>query len=265
MARGSSGSMTTAKEQGELWGPRAQDWARCGEPPWTDVFTAVLDQAAIGQGTRHLDIGCGAGGALIIARARGAVVTGFDAAENLAAIARERLPGAEIRVGDMEKLPFADESFDAVTGINAFQFAVDTGKAFAEAARVTRKGGSVTMLVWGPREKCELMSKVMPQVFALDPPRPPATRSPLAESAEGFMCDAGLQPEISRDLTATLTYVGRGAATNAILAASVSTIRHAGEAVVRQKVGEALGPFVEPDGAVRLRNVFRLVTARRPA
>lgn len=257
--------MSTAREQGELWGSRAQDWACCGEPAWTDVFTAVLDQAGVGQGTRHLDIGCGAGGALVMARAREAVVAGFDAAENLASIARERLPGAEIRVGDMEKLPFADESFDAVTGINAFQFAVDTRRAFAEAARVTRKGGSVTMLVWGPREKCELMSQVMPQVFALDPPRPPATRPPLAESAEGFMRDVGLQPEISRDLSAILTYVSREAATNAILAASVSTIRHAGEAVVRKKVEEALGPFVGADGAVRLSNVFRLVTARRPA
>ena len=256
--------MTTAKEQGELWGSRAQDWARCGEPAWTDVFTAVLDQAAVGQGTRYLDIGCGAGGALVMARARGAVVTGFDAAENLASIARERLPGAEILAGDMEKLPFADQRFDAVTGINVFQFASDTSRAFAEAARVIRAGGTVTMLVWGPRDKCELMSQVMPAVFALDPPRPPATRPPLAESAEGFMREAGLHPEISRDLTAILTYVSRDAATNAILAASVSTIRHAGEALVRRKVTEALAPFVGPDGAVRLRNMFRLVTARRP-
>jgi ubiquinone/menaquinone biosynthesis C-methylase UbiE len=257
--------MTTAKEQGELWGSRAQDWARCGEPAWTDVFTAVLDQAGVRQGTRHLDVGCGAGGTLVMARARGAAVVGFDAAENLAAIARERLPGAEIRVGDMENLPFADESFDVVTGINAFQFALDIRKAFAEAARVTRHGGTVTMLVWGQRDKCELISKVMPAVFALDPPKSSPARPPLVETAESFMRAAGLVPEIYDDLVATLTYASQEATTKAILAASESTIRHAGEAVVRQKVWEALGPFVGADGAVRLRNVFRLVTARRPA
>jgi ubiquinone/menaquinone biosynthesis C-methylase UbiE len=257
--------MGTAKEQGELWGSRAQDWTRCGEPAWHEVFTAVLDQARIGEGTRHLDIGCGAGGTLVLSRQRGAIVAGFDAAENLAAIARERVPGAEILVGDMEDLPFADQSFDAVTGINVFQFASDVTKAFAEAARVTRPGGTVTMLVWGQRDKCELMSKVMPAVFALDAPKSSPARPPLAETAEGFMRAAGLVPEIADDLVATLTYASQKAATKAILAASESTIRHAGEALVRRKVIEALAPFVGPDGAVRLRNMFRLVTARRPA
>ena len=257
--------MTTAKELGELWGSRALDWARCGEPAWQDVFTAVLDQAQVAEGTRHLDIGCGAGAALVMARARGAIVSGCDAAENLAAIARERLPGARILVADMEELPFADESFDAVTGINVFQFAGDTGKAFAEAARVTRRDGTVTMLVWGQRDKCELMSEVMPAVFALDAQKSSAAKRPLVETAEDFMREAGLVLDVCGDLTATLTYADQVSATNAILAASVSTIRHAGEAVVRRELMQALAPFVGADGAVRLRNVFRLVTARRPA
>lgn len=257
--------MGTAKEQGDLWGARALDWARCGEPAWRDVFSAVLDQAHIGAGTHHLDIGCGAGGALTLSRQRGAVVSGFDAAENLAAIARQRLPGAEVLVGDMQHLPFAAESFDAVTGINVFQFAVDPARAFAEAARVARKGGTVTMLVWGPRDKCELMAQVMPAVFALDPERPASTRPALAETGEALMREVGLDLETCTDLIATLIYADRDAAANAIMAASVGTIRHAGEARVRDGLNGALAPFVGADGAVRLRNMFRLVTARRPA
>jgi cyclopropane fatty-acyl-phospholipid synthase-like methyltransferase len=97
--------MTTAKEQGEMWGSRAQDWARCGEPARHDVFTAVLDRAQIGEGIRHLDIGCGAGGTLVLSRQRGAIVAGFDASENLAAIARQRLPDAEILVGTWRICP----------------------------------------------------------------------------------------------------------------------------------------------------------------
>ena len=257
--------MATARELGELWGSRALDWARCGEPAWQDVFTAVLDQAHVGEGTRHLDIGCGAGAALVMARKRGAVVSGCDAAENLAAIARKRLPGAKILVGDMENLPFADQCFDAVTGINVFQFAGDTRKAFAEAARVARPDGTVTMLVWGPRDKCELMSQVMPAVFALDAPKSGAAKPPLVETAEGFMREAGLVLEVCGDLTATLTYADQVSAANAILAANESVIRHVGEAVVRRALMEALKPLVGADGAVRLRNMFRLVTARRPA
>jgi SAM-dependent methyltransferase len=255
--------MTTAKEQGELWGARVLDWARCGEPAWHDVFIAVLDQARIGKGTRHLDIGCGAGGALVLSRERGAHVSGFDASENMANLARERLPGAKILVGDMEDLPFIDETFDVVTGINTFQFARDQRKAFAEAARVTRKGGSVTMLVWGPREKCELQGEVMPHVWALLPPEPPEPTLPLAARAEDLMRDAGLEPGVKGDITATLTYADHASAVNAILAASERAIRERGEAIVRKTLEDALAPFVGAKGVVKLRNQFRLVTAKR--
>ncbi len=257
--------MGTAREQGDLWGARAQDWARNSEPAWRDVFIAVLDQARVGKGTRYLDIGCGAGGALVLARERGAHVSGFDAAETLASLARERLPGAKILVGDMEDLPFIDESFDVVTGINAFQFAGDQRRALAEAARVTRPSGSVTLLVWGPRDKCDLLGEVMPHVFALLPPEPPIPTLPLAAQAEALMRDVGLEPETSGDITATLTYADRATAVNAILAASERAIRLKGEELVGKTVDKALKPFIRTDGTVRLRNMFRLVTARRPA
>ena len=114
--------MGTAKQQGEIWGARAEDWASANEPAWTPVFDAVLDSAAVHRGTKMLDIGCGAGGALVLARQRGAEVSGLDGAEALVAIARKRLAGAEIVVGKMEDLPFDDQRFDVVTGINSFQF-----------------------------------------------------------------------------------------------------------------------------------------------
>ena len=258
--------MATAKEEGDLWGARAQEWARSNEPAWHDVFTAVLDQARIGKDTRYLDIGCGAGGAMVLARARGAHVTGFDAAEALATLARERLPGAKVLVGDMVDLPFVDQTFDAVTGINSFQFASDQGQALAEAARVTRPGGSVTLLVWGPRDKCDLLGEVMVHISALLPPAPPVPTLPLAATAEELMRKVGLEPEISGDITATLTYPDHATAVNAILAASERSIRHVGERIVRQKAEKALTPFIgKKDGTVRLRNMFRLVTARRRA
>src|SRR5688572_4323496 len=74
-------SVNTAKEQENLWGARALDFANASEPAWRDVYLAVLDQARVRKGIRHLDIGCGAGGALVLARERGAHVSGFDASE----------------------------------------------------------------------------------------------------------------------------------------------------------------------------------------
>src|SRR5688572_31538984 len=98
--------MGTAQVQGELWGAKAGDWTTLQEPGWRPVYETVLREAGVGTGTKLLDAGCGAGGALLVAREMGADVAGLDAAPALVAIARERLPGARIEVGELEELPF---------------------------------------------------------------------------------------------------------------------------------------------------------------
>ena len=127
------------------WGPllaRARDWAETWEGPggWgTPVYEHVLDRARIGVGSRVLDCGCGAGRFLHMARERGAVVAGIDAAEALIEIAAEPTREGDFRVGDLEALPWADDSFDLVSGLSSFQFADDKPRALAEARRVSRR------------------------------------------------------------------------------------------------------------------------------
>jgi ubiquinone/menaquinone biosynthesis C-methylase UbiE len=65
------------------------------------------------SGTRLLDAGCGAGLLALLASFRGAEVSALDASPGLLAIARQRLPHADVREGDLEALPFADGSFSA--------------------------------------------------------------------------------------------------------------------------------------------------------
>ena len=55
----------------------------------------------------------------------------------------------------MESLPFGDAAFDAVTGVNAFQFAGDPRRALHEAARVTRPGGRVVASLFAAPERSE--------------------------------------------------------------------------------------------------------------
>jgi SAM-dependent methyltransferase len=141
----------TAPVQGRLWSARARDWAEVQEATTVmPLFEAIADSLGVGAGTRVLDVGCGAGRFLrLAADHRGADVAGLDAAAALVAIARERLPGADLREGEMERLPWDDGSFDAVSGINAFQYAARPAAAAAEAARVVRHGGLVAVATWG--------------------------------------------------------------------------------------------------------------------
>ena len=109
----------TGAANGELWGHRAQDWATYQEASIAPVFDAVLERTGVREGTRLLDIGCGAGLAAAKASALGAVVAGLDASSAMIDIARSRLPAADFRVGDLQDLPFQDRSFDLVTNFNA--------------------------------------------------------------------------------------------------------------------------------------------------
>ena len=137
--------MGSAQFQGELWGKRARDWAGLQEASFRPLYEAAFDAARVGRATTYLDVGCGAGLACQIAQARGAKVSALDAAAGLAEIARERCPGADIRVGEIEELPFGDGSFEVTSGFNSFQYATDPAHALAEARRVTKPGGTVVV------------------------------------------------------------------------------------------------------------------------
>jgi SAM-dependent methyltransferase len=267
LAAAGDAPMANAAIQGELWGARARDWVEVNEPAWEPVFETALKQAGVSLGKRLLDVGCGSGGALVLARAMGAEVAGIDASASLAEIARKRLPGAEIEVGDMEDLPFGDEAFDVVTGINSFQFAADIVRALSEARRVLHRGGTLLMLVWGKREDCELIAGSARAVFALLPPSRPGAPPPRnlddPDAIEALMRDARLTPTGRGEFSASLAFPDAKAALLAMLAASERAIRHVGEETVVKAVLATLPPFTRPDGTVVWNNRFRWVAATR--
>jgi SAM-dependent methyltransferase len=90
---------------------------------------------------------CGAGLAMELAALRGARCAGIDASPRLVAIARDRSPDADVRVGDMNVLPWDDETFDVVTSFRGIWGT--TPGAVAEAFRVLVPGGRVGLTVWG--------------------------------------------------------------------------------------------------------------------
>jgi SAM-dependent methyltransferase len=110
---------------------------------------AFADFADIGPGGRVLDVGCGSGVLTEeLARRVGADrVSGVDPSPLLAACA-ERVPGAELKKGWAEALPWPDDSFDAAIAQLVIHFMEDPAAGVAEMARVTRAGGIVAVSSW---------------------------------------------------------------------------------------------------------------------
>jgi SAM-dependent methyltransferase len=269
-ARDAAAIRGSAEQQGRMWGARARDWAEYGEPSGAPLFAAVLDALHVTRGSRCLDVGCGAGLALQMAAERGALVSGIDAAEPLIAIARERLPDADLRSCEMEALPFPDHSFDAVTGFNSFQFAADRVQALVEARRVTRPGGQLGFGVWAMPERCQAMT-VMAAFKPLMPP-PPAAPShvPLASPGvlDALLRSAGWKPAATGEVACPFVFADLDAATRTFLSAGGVSLAIAaagtGEQRFRQVLADALLPFRTSAGGYRLENTFIYVIAENP-
>jgi 2-polyprenyl-6-hydroxyphenyl methylase/3-demethylubiquinone-9 3-methyltransferase len=101
--------------------------------------------AALGdQGGRLvLDAGCGGGLVSKGLAEAGVRVVGVDRLPGCLEVARRAVPaGLRTAVGELERLPFADASFDAVVAADVLEHVPDLPAAVAELARVLRPGGA---------------------------------------------------------------------------------------------------------------------------
>jgi len=131
----------------EGWGRKAVDFATLSEPSNCREYVGMHHRLRIDDGDRLLDVACGSGLALELAGLRGARCAGIDASQRLVAVARDRNPAADIRVGDMFDLPWEDGSFDVVTSFRGVWGT--TAEAVGELHRVLVPGGRVGLTVWG--------------------------------------------------------------------------------------------------------------------
>jgi SAM-dependent methyltransferase len=136
-----------------------------------ELAAAFVRFAGVAPGMRVLDVGCGPG-ALTMRLAHivgGDRVLAVDPSEAYAVACRQRVPGAAVRVGFAEALPFDDGGFDAVLAQLVIQALDDAPAAVREMRRVAAPGGVIAACVWDFRGGMPLLDAYWAAARALDP------------------------------------------------------------------------------------------------
>jgi arsenite methyltransferase len=121
-----------------------------------ESFAGVANPFSLGrlaEGEHVLDVGCGAGTDTLVAAqmvAPAGRVTGIDMTAQMLAKARSaaaELGAANVELveGEVEQLPFPDESFDVVISNGVIDLIPDKDAVFSELFRVLRAGGRIQL------------------------------------------------------------------------------------------------------------------------
>src|SRR3989304_2073483 len=167
----------------------------------------------------------------------------------------------------MEELPYANQTFNVVTGFNSFQFAASPVNALKEARRVSRTGASLVIAVFGKPEDTEA-SAYFAALASLLPPPPPGTPGPFALSFDGVLealvTQAGMNPGKIEQVDCLWEYPDDRTVLRGLLstAPSIRVIHHAGEEVVRDTILKALAPFKTASGGYHIRNKARYMIVK---
>jgi SAM-dependent methyltransferase len=163
--------------EAEGWTRKAATYDRLTGRATARLIEPLLDAVGVQSGMRLLDVACGPGRCAAAAAARGAVPLGLDAAVGMIAVARTRYPELEFQQGDAERLPFADESFDAVVAGFVVNHLPRPEGALAEFARVLRRGGRVAVAVWdrpGRMRLLGVLTEAIERTVGVRDPGPPS-------------------------------------------------------------------------------------------
>ncbi len=127
-------------------------------------------------GERIVDIATGTGLTARYISRSGAEVTGVDIADGLLEAARQLSEEEGLSVnwqlGDAEKLPFSEASFDAAASTFGIMFATNQDAAISELARVVRADGRIAIAAWVPGSQVVALREVVAS-FMSAPPSPP--------------------------------------------------------------------------------------------
>ncbi len=158
----------------------------------------VLEAVDPSYGDRVLDLAAGTGTSSEPFEEAGALVVPCDFSIGMLAVGKQQRPQLPFTAGDGTRLPFADDSFDAVTISFGLRNIVDPLAGLREMRRVTRPGGRLVVCefshpTWGPFRTVylEYLMKALPAIARTVSSSPDAYVY-LAESIRSWPDQRGL-------------------------------------------------------------------------
>lgn len=118
---------------------------------------------ALPKGGRLLDIGCGTG--LFVEKyiENGGSATGLDISRKMIEQARLRCLNCQFTVGTGEKIPFRNNTFDAISSLLVFSYLKDPASMLSEAYRVLQPGGAIAICTLGKK----LLTRGIPTIYQI--------------------------------------------------------------------------------------------------
>lgn len=116
--------------------------------PYQELLNTIVERLDIQPSDLILDAGSGTGNLAVLIEKKGARVIGVDSSEVGVRLHKKKIPGADVRVGDLtEPLPFSDGYFDKVYSNNVIYTLLPENRSFvfSELYRVLKPGGMIVV------------------------------------------------------------------------------------------------------------------------
>ena len=126
-----------------------------------------MGESVVPPGSKVLDVGCGTGEMAARLAEGGYEAWGVDIAEPMIRYACHRHKSGQFRVGDVERIPFDDNSFDAVVCLGVIEYLANDERALSEIRRVLKPGGSAVVSTPSAVSPLQHMDRVCVHVMAI--------------------------------------------------------------------------------------------------
>lgn len=177
----------------EAWDAIAAGYAEHVAPGEDSLSAAALSLVGLTPGEDFLDVAAGPGGLGLAAARRGATVLATDWAPQMVAQFESRarsegLTEASAAVMDAHALELADDRFDVTGSQFGVMLVPDQALALREMVRVTRPGGRVLLIGYGPPAEFEALQLFIRALQSVAPdfeglPDPPPLEFQVADPA----------------------------------------------------------------------------------